>query len=68
MQALVSLGMTSDKLKCLPVVLQLSDFLHHCDLSYVGLVTGCEVDMITKLIIGGVFYCLHSESLGCLHI
>lgn len=62
MQALVSLGMTSDKLKCLPVVLQLSDFLHHCDLSYVGLVTGREVDMITKLIIGGEFYYLYHES------
>ncbi|KAH6832192.1 hypothetical protein C2S53_005541 [Perilla frutescens var. hirtella] len=50
--ALVSLGMASDMPKCLLLVLQLSNFLHHCDLSYIGLLTGCEVDMITKLIIG----------------
>ncbi|XP_047963578.1 aberrant root formation protein 4 [Salvia hispanica] len=50
--ALVSHGMASDKLRCRLVVLQLSDFLPHCDLSYIGLVTGCEVDMISKLVIG----------------
>ncbi|XP_057781217.1 aberrant root formation protein 4 [Salvia miltiorrhiza] len=50
--ALVSCGMTRDISRCRPVVLQLSDFLPHCDLSYIGLVTGCEVDKISKLVIG----------------
>ncbi|KAL1533174.1 aberrant root formation protein 4 [Salvia divinorum] len=50
--ALVSHGMASDMLRCRPVVLQLSDFLPHCDLSYIGLVTGCEVDVISKLVFG----------------
>lgn len=53
MQDLVSHGMKSDVSRCRPVVLRLSDFLPHCDLSYIGLITGCEVDMISKLIIGG---------------
>lgn len=57
MQALVSLGLTSDISRCLPLVLQLSDFLAHCDLSYTGLLTGHEVDMISKQVIGGEFYC-----------
>lgn len=56
MQALVSVGLTNDISTCLPLVLQLSDFLAHCDLSYTGLVTGHEVDMISKQVMGGEFY------------
>lgn len=62
MQALVSVGMTSDISRCLPLVLELSDFFQHCELSYIGLVTGCEVDMISKLVLGGKFYCLYVKS------
>ncbi|KAI3470264.1 hypothetical protein Pfo_026927 [Paulownia fortunei] len=50
--ALVLVGMTSDMSRCLPVVLELSDLLQHCELSYIGLITGCEVDMISKLVFG----------------
>ncbi|KAL0315822.1 UNVERIFIED_CONTAM: Aberrant root formation protein 4 [Sesamum radiatum] len=49
--ALASFGITSDILKCLSVVVELSDFLQHCELSYVGLITGCEVDTIYKLVV-----------------
>ncbi|KAL0452873.1 UNVERIFIED_CONTAM: Aberrant root formation protein 4 [Sesamum latifolium] len=49
--ALASFGITSDLLKCLSVVVELSDFLQHCELSYVGLITGCEVDTIYKLVV-----------------
>lgn len=33
------------------MVVELSDFLQHCELSYVGLITGCEVDTIYKLVV-----------------
>ncbi|XP_011085082.1 aberrant root formation protein 4 isoform X2 [Sesamum indicum] len=49
--ALASFGIPSDILKCLSVVVELSDFLQHCELSYVGLITGCEVDTIYKLVV-----------------
>ncbi|KAL0426806.1 UNVERIFIED_CONTAM: Aberrant root formation protein 4 [Sesamum latifolium] len=49
--ALASFGITSDILKCLSVVVELSDFLQHCELSYVGLITGYEVDTIYKLVV-----------------
>ncbi|KAL0402763.1 UNVERIFIED_CONTAM: Aberrant root formation protein 4 [Sesamum radiatum] len=48
---LASFGITSDLLKCLSVVVELSDFLQHCELSYVGLITGCEVDTFYKLVV-----------------
>ncbi|KAL9162705.1 hypothetical protein ABFS82_07G110400 [Erythranthe guttata] len=49
-QALVSVVMASTR--CLPVVLELSDLLQQCELSYIGLLTGCEVDMISELVLG----------------
>ncbi|KAL7106475.1 hypothetical protein ACP275_07G116000 [Erythranthe tilingii] len=48
--ALVSVVMASTR--CLPVVLELSDLLQQCELSYIGLLTGCEVDMISELVLG----------------
>ncbi|KAL3635097.1 hypothetical protein CASFOL_022151 [Castilleja foliolosa] len=50
--ALVSVGISSDVSICLPVVLELSDSLRHCELSYISLITGLEVDMIIKLAFG----------------
>ncbi|PIN13485.1 hypothetical protein CDL12_13902 [Handroanthus impetiginosus] len=50
--ALVSVGMTSGMSRCLTVVLELSDLLQHCELSYIGLITGYEVDMNSRLVIG----------------
>lgn len=54
------------------MVLELSDFLQQCKLSYIGLITGCEVDMISKLVCGGKVYTLlvasHKPFLGCLLI
>ncbi|KAK6161589.1 hypothetical protein DH2020_004970 [Rehmannia glutinosa] len=49
--ALVSVGITSDVSGCLPLVLDLSDSLQHCELSYIGLITGFEVAMISKLVL-----------------
>ncbi|KAL3835128.1 hypothetical protein ACJIZ3_009864 [Penstemon smallii] len=49
--ALVSTGMRSEISRNLQVVLELSDFLRHCELSYIGLITGCEVDVISKLVL-----------------
>ncbi|GFP90338.1 aberrant root formation protein 4 [Phtheirospermum japonicum] len=48
----VSVGISSDVSICLPVVLELSDSLLYCELSYIGLITGLEVDMILKLAFG----------------
>ncbi|KZV19588.1 aberrant root formation protein 4-like [Dorcoceras hygrometricum] len=48
--ALVSIGMRSEISKCIPLVVQLSEFLHYCKLSYTGLITGCEVAKISKLV------------------
>lgn len=59
MQALVSVTMTNDMSSCLAVVLELSDFIQHCELSYIGLITGCEVDLISKLVLGGKYYCFY---------
>ncbi|KAL8482663.1 hypothetical protein ACS0TY_025630 [Phlomoides rotata] len=50
--ALVSVRMTNDMSTSLAVVLELSDFIQHCELSYIGLITGCEVDMISRLVLG----------------
>ncbi|GER27925.1 aberrant lateral root formation 4 [Striga asiatica] len=51
---LVSVGMSSDISRCLPVVLELSDSLQYCELSYIGLITGFEVDTIYKLVVGEI--------------
>ncbi|CAA0839324.1 aberrant lateral root formation 4 [Striga hermonthica] len=51
---LVSVGMSSDISRCLPVVLELSDTLQYCELSYIGLITGFEVDTINKLVVGEI--------------
>ncbi|XP_073129194.1 aberrant root formation protein 4, partial [Henckelia pumila] len=47
----VSMGMRSEISRCIPLVVQLSEFLHYCKLSYSGLITGCEVAKISKLVI-----------------
>ncbi|KAL2529855.1 aberrant lateral root formation 4 [Forsythia ovata] len=50
--ALVSIGLASKIASCLQLVLQLFHFLQHCELSYIGLITGCEVDVLTELDLG----------------
>ncbi|KAF8393088.1 hypothetical protein HHK36_021329 [Tetracentron sinense] len=50
--ALVSSNMTDEVLGCVPLVLQLSEFLPFCGLSYLGLITGCVVDSIIDIILG----------------
>ncbi|KAL6582431.1 hypothetical protein OROMI_006445 [Orobanche minor] len=49
--ALVSIGISSDISRCLPLALELSDYLRYCELSYIGLITGFEVNMIFELVI-----------------
>ncbi|KAL6528183.1 hypothetical protein OROHE_015133 [Orobanche hederae] len=49
--ALVSVGISSDISRCLPLALELSDSLRYCELSYIGLITGFEVNMIFELVI-----------------
>lgn len=50
----MSFGITSDISRSLPVVLDLSNLLPFCEMSYIGLITGCEVDMISKLVLEGM--------------
>lgn len=40
---------------CLTLVLQLSHFLPYCGLSYLGLLTGCDVDTIIDIVLKGKF-------------
>ncbi|XP_073270100.1 aberrant root formation protein 4 isoform X2 [Primulina huaijiensis] len=51
LMALVSIGMRSEISRCILLVVQLSEILHSCKLSYSGLITGCEVAKISKLVI-----------------
>ncbi|XP_073291818.1 aberrant root formation protein 4-like isoform X2 [Primulina huaijiensis] len=48
--ALVSVGMRSAISSRIPLVIKLSDELQQCKLSYIGLITGSEVDEISKLV------------------
>ncbi|CAI9777095.1 unnamed protein product [Fraxinus pennsylvanica] len=50
--AFVSIGLTSKSSSCPQLVLQLCHFLRHCELSYIGLITGSEVDVLTELVLG----------------
>ncbi|XP_075513545.1 aberrant root formation protein 4-like [Primulina tabacum] len=45
-----SIGMRSAISSCIPLVIKLSDELQQCKLSYIGLITGSEVDAISKLV------------------
>ncbi|KAJ0090255.1 hypothetical protein Patl1_12539 [Pistacia atlantica] len=49
---LVSISMECKVSKCVPLISQLSHFFPFCRLSYFGLITGCDVDTMTNMIIG----------------
>ncbi|XP_043702216.1 aberrant root formation protein 4 isoform X2 [Telopea speciosissima] len=52
--ALLSRGMTNELQvqSCVPLVVQLSRFLPVCGLSYIGLITGCDIDAFTNSVCG----------------
>ncbi|KAJ9184065.1 hypothetical protein P3X46_007846 [Hevea brasiliensis] len=52
--ALVSFSEGDKVSSYLPLVSQLSNFLPYCDLSYLGLITGSDVDVMTNIIVGEV--------------
>lgn len=54
-QVLVSISMECKISKCVPLVSQLSHFFPFCHLSYLGLITGFDVDTMTNMIVGGKF-------------
>ncbi|GAB4856661.1 hypothetical protein Ancab_014575 [Ancistrocladus abbreviatus] len=49
--ALVSVNLGHKVSNCLPLVLELSRFFPFCGLSYTGLITGDDVDTMTKLVL-----------------
>lgn len=51
--ALITNSMGAETSKCLPMMLELSPFLHYCGLTYLGLITGHEVDMAIDLLSQG---------------
>lgn len=51
MQAVVS--MNHNVASSQPFVLQLSSFFPFCGLSYLGVITGSDVDKITRAVVGG---------------
>lgn len=57
--------MADKVLSCATLVVQLSQFLPFCGLSYLGLMTGCDVDAFTSVILEGklIFFSLVSLSL-----
>lgn len=60
MQALFSVSTSHEVSSCLPFVSKLSCFLPFCGLSYVGLITGSDIDKISN-IIGGNPCCFSSQ-------
>lgn len=54
-QVLVSVSMEHKSPRCIPLVSQLSGFLPYCHLSYLGLISGNDVDTMTSLVVGGKF-------------
>uniref|UniRef100_A0A0A0L4D6 Aberrant root formation protein n=1 Tax=Cucumis sativus TaxID=3659 RepID=A0A0A0L4D6_CUCSA len=50
--ALFSVSMSHEVSSCLPFISKLSSFLPFCGLSYAGLITGFDIDKISKNIIG----------------
>lgn len=56
MQALVSISMINGRVESrLALVLQLVRFLPNCRLSYLGLITGLDVERITTIVLEGKF-------------
>lgn len=55
MQAFVSIGLGYKVSSCLSLMSQLAYFLRFCNLSYLGLITGCDVDIIIAPVVGGKF-------------
>lgn len=49
---LVSVSMECKFSTCIPLVSQLSGFFPYCHLSYLGLITGNDVDTMTSLVVG----------------
>ncbi|KAH9798922.1 Aberrant root formation protein 4 [Citrus sinensis] len=49
---LVSVSMDHKSPRCIPLVSQLSGFLPYCHLSYLGLISGNDVDTMTSLVVG----------------
>ncbi|KAH7841425.1 hypothetical protein Vadar_029718 [Vaccinium darrowii] len=50
--AFVSIGLGCKISSCLTLMLRLAYFLRFCNLSYLGLITGCDVDIITAPVVG----------------
>ncbi|KAK9279233.1 hypothetical protein L1049_012911 [Liquidambar formosana] len=59
--ALFSISVKEKVSSCLPLVLQLSQFLPYCGLSYLGSIIGCDVDTIFSVVLaeGGDDYVSH---------
>ncbi|KAF5461374.1 hypothetical protein F2P56_017478 [Juglans regia] len=68
--ALVSISLNHNKVSCQHLVSQLSRLFPYCGLSYLGLITGNDVDKMTSIVIGGVededdyISCLSDVKLG----
>jgi len=56
LQALLSLVLGCEIPRCLPLVSRLSEFFPFCGLSYLGLITGSDVDEMTRTFVAGKVY------------
>ncbi|XP_052209684.1 aberrant root formation protein 4 isoform X2 [Diospyros lotus] len=50
--AFVSIGIRDKVSGCVNLVLELSRFFSYCNLSYLSLITGCDIDKITSTVVG----------------
>lgn len=50
--AFVSIGIRDKVSGCVSLVLELSRFFRYCNLSYLSLITGCDIDKITSTVVG----------------
>lgn len=54
-QALVSISLNHKSSSCHRLVSQFSRFFPYCSLSYLGLITGSDVEKMTTIVVGGNF-------------
>jgi hypothetical protein len=54
-QALVSISLNHKSSSCHRLVLQFSRFFTYCSVSYLGLITGSDVEKMTTIVVGGNF-------------
>lgn len=62
-QSIASLNKNSEASSSDSFIAELSSFFPYCNLSYIGLITGYEVNRMTTIVVGGKLLILHETFL-----